>query len=408
MNRTDLISRPARLTLCAVVATVLLGGCQKNAAPPAPPPPEVDVAAPVVREAIEWDEYTGRLAAVDAVEVRPRVTGFIEQIHFKAGQIVNKGDRLFTIDARPFQAEFDRADADVTRAKGELDRAEFDLERVTKLRTSSVAPEKEYRDVLFAHQKAKADLENAEASKRLAGLNLEWTSVTAPIAGRISREYITEGNLVQSSSTLLTTIVSLDPIHCYFDADEQAYLKYARLSKSGERASSRDHATPIFVSLFDEKSFVHPGHMDFVDNMMDRETGTMRGRAVIPNPDGLLIPGLFVRVRLPGSGLMPMIFVPDVAIATDQTSRLVYTVDKERVVQPRHVKIGRLRNGLRRITSGLDGTETVVVAGIQRVRPGAKVTMKRVEVCTENWKPDEITVPEAPHTPMTQPVEGGE
>jgi RND family efflux transporter MFP subunit len=386
-----------RLTgaLVALLAGIILAGaaCHRNApiAQVTLPPPEVDVAHPVVRSSVEWDEYTGRLAAVESVEVRARVDGYLEKIHFKAGEIVQRGDLLFTIDPRPFVAELDRADAEVKSAQAELEHAAFDVERIEALRKDHAAPEKEYRDVVYARNKAQADLERTQSAQRRAALNLEWTKVIAPITGRISREAVTVGNLVHDGSTagtLLTTIVSLDPIHCYFDADEQSYLKYARMSHSGERTSTRDNPSPVYVALFDEKEFTHQGQMDFVDNAIDQLTGTLRSRAVLPNRDGLLIPGLFVRVRLVGSGVQPMVFVPDAAIATDQTSRMVFVVDENNVVQPRTVTVGRLQNSLRRILSGLVGTETVVVAGVQRVAPGITVKPNTVPICAEQWMPD--------------------
>jgi len=384
--------RKPRVIACAVFALAVLPGCDRGSPRAPAAPPEVDVARPVVREALEWDEYTGRLAGVETVEIRPRVTGYLDQIHFKAGQIVKKGDLLFTIDPRPFKAELDRATGAVKQAQAELEHAKYDLKRIEGLQRDEAAPEKEYRDVVYAEQKARAELDQVLSEQRLAELNLEWSGIVAPVAGRIGRELVTVGNLVHDGSataTLLATIVSIDPIYCYFDADEQAYLKYARMSQSGERVSSRDHPNPVHVALFDETDFIHNGHMDFVDNAMDQLTGTIRARALLPNPNGILIPGLFVRVRLPGSGLRPMVFVPDTAIVTDQTTRLVFTVDSKNVVQIRTVVPGRLQNGLRRIISGLDGSESVVVNGVQRLRPGSAVSPQRVEVCPAGWHPDQ-------------------
>jgi RND family efflux transporter MFP subunit len=377
---------------CAVMlcGLALLPGCDRKTPSRSELVPEVDVARPVVHESVEWDEYTGRLGAVETVEVRARVDGYLEKIHFKAGQIVKKGDVLFTIDRRPYEAALDRARADVKRAQTELEHSEFDLHRIEELRKTVSAAEKEYKDVFFAEHKAQSELERAIAEQRIAALNLEWTQVVAPIAGRISREFVTVGNLIHdgsSAATLLTTIVSLDPIHCYFDVDEQAYLKYARMSRSGERQSSREHANPVRVALLDESEFSHEGHMDFVDNTIDQQTGTLRGRAVLPNPDGILVPGLFVRVRLIGSGVRPMVFVPDAAIATDQTTRMVFVVDDKSVVHRRPIISGVLQNGLRRVTSGLDGSETIVVSGAQRVRPDTPVKPHSVSISFAAWKP---------------------
>ncbi|MFO0972914.1 MAG: efflux RND transporter periplasmic adaptor subunit [Phycisphaerae bacterium] len=366
-----------------LAALALLIGCRQTPAPRPPPPPEVDVARPIVRTGVEWDEYTGRLVAVESVEVRPRVSGYIEKVHFQAGQIVQRGDLLFTIDRRPFDAELDRAKAEVARAHAVLEHAEYDLQRVESLKKTNSAPEKELQDVAFAAEQARADLDRARSGQRLAELNVEWSSIVAPISGRVSREQVTSGNLVHdgdSGATILTTIVSLDPIYCYFDTDERAYLKYARMSRSGERESSRTHPNPVKLALFDESDFTHNGHMEFVDNAMDQNTGTLRARAVVPNADGMLIPGLFARVRLLGSGERPMVFVPDAAVVTDLTHRQVFVLDDQNVAHPRQVEPGRLQNGLRRIQSGLDGSETIVVNGVQRVRSGVTVVPRRVEL----------------------------
>lgn len=384
-----------------------LAACDQKRSAPAPQAPEVDVAHPVVRTSVEWDEYTGRLAAVETVEVRSRVDGYIEKIHFKAGQIVKKGDLLFMIDPRPFQADLGRADADVQRAQAELQHAEYDLHRVEGFRKDEVAAEKEYHDVLYAEQKARSELEHAKSAQRFAALSLEWSGVVAPISGRISRELVTVGNLVHDGSaaaTLLTTIVSLDPIYCYFDIDEQAYLKYARMSRSGERPSSRIHPNPVHVALFGDNEFSHDGRMDFVDNTLDPLTGTLAARALLPNPDGLLVPGLFTRVRLIGSGVRPMVFVPDAAIVTDQMTRLVFTVDEKSVVHPRTVAAGRLQNGLRRITAGLDGSETIIVQGVQRVRPKAIVKAHLAEICTAAWSPDTAAATQPASIPASMPA----
>ncbi|QDV91733.1 Multidrug resistance protein MdtE precursor [Phycisphaerae bacterium RAS2] len=373
------------LTGLAAIATALswVCGCDNTVTSRNESFPEVDIALPVIRQGAEWDEFTGRLGAVESVEVRSRVDGFLDRIHFKPGQIVAKGDLLFTIDPRPFEAALDRAKADVARARAELANAEYNLKRVDDLKKDDVAPEKEYRDVLYGEQRARSDLDRALAQQRIAELNLEWSGVIAPVTGRISRELVTVGNLIHdgaADATVLTTIVSLDPIYCYFDVDEQVYLKYARMSQSGERPSSRENANPVQVSLFDDAGYVYEGQMAFVDNAFDQQTGTLRVRAILPNPVGTLVPGLFVRVRLIGSGVQSMIFVPDEAIVADQTARMVFVVDKQNVVHPQRVVLGQLQNGLRRIISGLKGDETVVVAGVQRVRANTRVQPRRVTV----------------------------
>ena len=397
------------VVLCAAAALTYVG-CDRKQPPRNQPIPEVDVAPPAVRESVEWDEYTGRFGAVEAVDVRPRVDGYIAAIHFKAGQIVNKGDLLFTIDPRPFQADLDRTLALVKAARAELEHAEFELKRIQGLQKDFVAPEKELRDVMWAEQKARAAVDQALAEQQLAELNLEWSKVVAPISGRISRETVTVGNLVHdgaADATILTNIVSLDPIYCYFDVDEQTYLKYSRMSQSGERVSSRDKANPVKVALYDESDFVHEGHMDFVDNVIDPMTGTIRARAVLPNRSGMLVPGLFARLRLIGSGIQKMTFVPDAAIVADQTARMVLVVDDKNVVHPKPVVLGRLQNGLRRIKSGLDGSESVIVRGVQRARPGMTVKPTPCTVCPAGWKPDENPTTQPAPLSASMPASGG-
>ena len=376
MKRRDL------MLLCVVIG--LLWGCAKQHNQPTLPPPEVDVAKPIVREVIEWDEFTGRLAAIDTVEVRPRVSGYLESVHFREGQIVKKGDLLFVIDPRPFRAVLAAAEADVAGAQSRLELARNDLQRSENLvRTGAVSAE-DFDRRSKAAVEAQASLDSAKARLDQAKLDVEFTEVRAPINGRTSNYAVTIGNLVSggaaSQATLLTTIVSLDPIHCYIDASEQEYLKYTRLAESGSRPSSRDKPNPVRVALVDEDDFRHEGTMDFVDNRIDPFTGTMRGRAVLNNPDGTLVPGLFVRLRLIGETRAGAVLVPDEAIGTDQSNRIVYVVDEKNTVTLRTVKLGRLIDGLRVIRSGLKGEERIIVRGLQRARPGATVTPHEVEL----------------------------
>ena len=288
------------IAVCALGAVVGgWAGCSgKPEGPAAPPPPEVDVARPIVREITEWDEYTGRLAAIDTVEVRPRVSGYLESVHFKEGQIVKKGDLLFVIDPRPFRAVLAAAEADVQGAQTRLELARNDAQRSEPLARTGAVSAEEFDRRSKAAVEAQATLDAAKARLDQAKLDVEFTEVRAPIDGRTSNYVVTVGNLVSGGSsggggqsTLLTTIVSLNPIHCYIDASEQDYLKYTRLAASGSRPSSRDVANPVRVSLADETDFSHEGTMDFVDNRIDPFTGTIRGRAVLNNPDGLLVPG---------------------------------------------------------------------------------------------------------------------
>lgn len=358
--------------------SLLLIGCgdsAQNAGQTGAPPP-VTVSTPVVREITEWDEYTGRFVAVDSVEVRARVSGYLESVNFEDGQIVNQGDLLFVIDPRPFRIALERAEAELVQAETRLDLAIKDLERARPLLERNAISEQVFDERLQSRQEGEAAKRAAQAAVDAARLDLEFSQVRAPISGRVSREFVSIGNLVGgggASSTLLTTIVSLDPIHFYFDVSEAEYLKYVRLSASGERASSRDVANPVFVQLSDEDSYPHEGRMDFVDNIVDYETGTMRGRAIFPNEDLLLTPGLFGRARLLGSGTYAALMLPDDVIGTDQSRRFVYVVDDDNSVSYRSVELGPLIDGLRVIRSGISANDSIIINGLQRVRPGSTV-----------------------------------
>ena len=352
-----------------------LAGCGGKP-PPSMGPPQVTVAAPLVRQITDWDEYTGRLAAVDSVEIRPRVSGYLKSVHFEDGALVKRGDLLFTIDPRPYEAALDEARADLTQAKVRLELASNDLDRAKRLFTARAISEEELDARTKAHREAEAFLEAAQAAEKGSALNLEFARIRAPISGRISRKLVTVGNLVSSSGdqpTLLTTIVSVDPVHVYFTADERAFLRYTRLDEKGIRPSSRTTPNPVRLQLADEQGFPHLGHMDFVDNQIDQATGTMQGRAVFDNPDGDLTPGLFARVKLLGEGPYKALILPDQAIATDQGQRLVYVLGPDNVVAARPVTLGRSLGELRIIRDGLSATDRVVINGIQRVRPGITV-----------------------------------
>jgi RND family efflux transporter MFP subunit len=359
----------------------MLTACDQGTsqAPRASPLPSVTVAKPIVKDIVEWDEFVGRYDAVDAVDVRARVGGYLQSIHFKDGTLVNKGDLLFVIDPRPFKATVDDTAAAVTGAEAKLAFAQVELRRIEPLVRSGATPERLLDERRQQFLSARADLERGKAQLARARLDLEFTEVKAPIAGRISRKFVSEGNLVQGGageSTLLTTIVALDPIYFYFDVDERSYLGYTRLGLTGERASSRDVANPVEVALADEKTFGHKGKIDFVDNRLDAATGTMRGRAVFENKDLLLTPGLFGRLRLPGTGTYRGVLVPDEAITSDQDRRVVYVVGDDGLVSARAVRLGQQIEGYRLIREGLKGDETIVVNGLLRVRPGGKVEPK--------------------------------
>ena len=327
---------------------------------------------------VEWDEYTARLSAVRSVEVRARVSGYLQSIHFADGAVVAAGDLLFVIDPRPYEAVLSRARADLTLAQARLDLARKDLARAEFLVKSRAISQEEADTRTAAVRQAVASVGGARAAVDAAALDGEFTRVTAPIGGRVSRHLVTEGNLVvgggTSNATLLTSIVSLDPIYAYFEVDEQAYLKYSRLNLSGQRPSSREVQNPVQVAVADEATFPHAGWMDFVDNQIDPGTGTLQGRAVLPNPDLLFSPGQFVRLRLAGSGRYEAVLVPDEAIGTDQAQRFVWVVDAENRARYRKVVLGPRYEGKRIVREGLGGEDRLVVSGLQRVRPNIVVT----------------------------------
>jgi len=372
-----MIMRTAALLGAVVVS---LSGCGKGAEQ-AQAPPEVMVAQVLSQKITDWDEYTGRFQAIDTVEVRPRVSGYIDQILFREGQPVTKGDTLIVIDPRPYQAEFDRAKANLALAKAQRELATLEAERVHKLKDSGAVSQEEFDERLSTVHQQEASVAAAQAEYDAASLNLSFTKVQAPIDGVASRAEITRGNLVtggNNGGTLLTTIVSTDPMYVYFEGDEHAYLRYNQLARAGERPSSRNFANPVRVGLANEEGFPHPGHMDFVDNQLNVRTGTIRGRAVIDNKQGLFTPGMFARVQLLGSGKRDAILIEERAIGTDQTQNFVLVLGAENKVDYRPVELGRAMGGLRIVDKGLKAGDVIVVNGLQRVRPGTQVTPKTV------------------------------
>jgi multidrug efflux system membrane fusion protein len=363
----------------ALAVIVLAAGCvQTSAQPGPPPPPQVTVAGVIERDVTEWDEFTGRLQAVDSVEVRPRVSGLISAVRFQEGSIVRRGDRLFEIDPRPFQAEVDRLRAELTRAKATSQRAASELQTAEKLRTeNAIAKEEHDRRAAFA-QESTAQVAAVEAALRAAELNLEFTQVTSPIDGRVGRAIVTEGNLVSSGpgeATLLTTVVSRDPVYAYFDADEQIFLRYMAGSSGPQGLRNGRHGSQLIrMALASDDGFPRTGHLDFLDNQLDGATGTIRGRAVFRNTDGQLTPGLFVRLRLAGKASYRGLLIQDRAVGTDLSKKFVYVVGPKNEIEYRTVTLGPIVDGLRVVRSGLEAGESVVVNGLQRVRPGVQVT----------------------------------
>lgn len=345
--------------------------------------PPVDVANPLVKTVREWDEYTGRFQAVDRVELRARVSGYLESIHFRDGQLVEKGDLLFIIDPRPFEAALEAAQARVRSAKAQLALSTAELKRGEELRQRNVLSVSEVDKRRAQRDVDAAAVLVAEADVRTAQLNLEFTEVKAPVSGRISDSRADVGNLISGGSTdasLLATIVSLDPIQFVFDVSESAFLKYVRLDREGKRPGSRTTPNPVYVRLADEEDWPHRGVMDFVDNEVGQATGTLRGRAVLQNPDRLLTPGLFGKLRLLGSGAYQAVLIPDDAILSDQADKIVMTVDDNNAVSIRKVAIGPIIDGLRVVREGLSAEDRIIVAGVQRVRDGQQVAPNPVEV----------------------------
>ena len=424
--------------LAGVLVLASLAGCGAPKPPGGPganQPIEVTVATPLRLQTIDWDPYTGRLAAIEEVEVRARVNGYLTSHHFQEGEFVNKGDLLFVIDTRPYdavlaQALASRAEAVAVQqesqsqirqaeAKKQQVLARIDLARAQERRARPLVPsgaisDDEY-DVLVSEVRqaeadgfaadaeieaskaalsaAEASIGTAQAAVEAAELDLTYCRITAPISGRISRRLVTEGNLVSGGSlgaSLLTTIVSIDPIHAYIDANEQALMKYIRLDRANKRGDSRDTKNPVYAALVDEEGYPHQGYIDFVDNRVDQATGSIRARAIFPNAEKILTPGVFIRCRVPGSETYEAILIPDSAVASDQASKIVYVLGEDGKIAARPITTGPISKGMRVVRSGLDGTEQVVVRGLQRCRPGAvaKATTEELVPGDDEGLPD--------------------
>ncbi len=372
------------LVSAALFAVVLAGPAADLRAQGGPPgPPPVTVAKPVMKPIVEMDEYTGRFDAVAAVDVRSRVSGYLEQVHFTDGSVVKQGDLLFTIDRRTLQAAYNQAQASLNSRQTEFDLAKVEFERYQRLAQSGAASAAALDQRRQQFLGAQANLTGAKAAVESARLSLSFTEIRAPIAGRISRKLVTEGNLVRENETLLTTIVQLDPIYFYFDIDERSFLAYQRIARqsNGNGHQNGGKGLPVAVMLTDEKDFLHKGVLDFADNRLDPETGTMRLRAVLKNEDLYLTPGLFGRIAVPGSPEYQGILIPDEAIMTDLDRRFVYVVGEGGAVQQRPIRTGSRTDRYRIVREGLKGDETIVINGLQRVRMGGgKVTPQPVQL----------------------------
>jgi RND family efflux transporter MFP subunit len=350
-----------------------IAGCGKSGGPAAPPPPQVSVAQVLEKRVKDWDEFTGRLQAVETVEIRPRVSGYIDKVAFTEGSLVKRGTLLFVIDPRPYQAEYDRAAADLKRFKTALDLGRIELVRVQRLKESGAVSEEDLDERKSTVAQAEANAAGSQAALEAAALNLNFTKVSSPIDGRVSRAEVTRGNLVTGGTnggTLLSSVVSMDPIYIYFDADEQSYLRYSQ--------NSHDSGKPVQVGLANEDGFPHTGTVDFVDNQLNPQTGTIRARAVLQNKDGRFTPGLFARVQLLGNEEYSAILIDDRAVNTDQNQKYVLLLGANNQIEYRKVKLGRVIDGLRVVREGLKAGDVVVVNGAQRVHPGVTVTPQKV------------------------------
>ena len=366
-------------SIILISCLVLLAACGKSETPNstvAPPKPAIVASQPIEKEIFEWDEYTGRFQAMESVDIRARVAGYLQEISFKDGSKVKKGDLLFVVDPRPYMAQLQQSKAELDRAKSRLELAQNDVERAKRLLKEQAISEEEYDTRSKNLVQASASVESAKATVDLAQLNVEFTHIRAPISGRISRKLITEGNLVSTDATVLATIVSVDPIHVYIDADERSVLKYRRLSIEGKRKSARDFKIPVEMALIDEKDYPHQGYIDYVDPEINPATGTIRARAVFENPDDLFGAGMFARVRVPGSGKYKALLISDRAIAMDQGKQFVMVVNKDKHAEYRPIQTGHSHDGLRIVNSGLTIDDWVITNGLQFVRPGVEVDVK--------------------------------
>lgn len=406
-------ARVLTLTMLAA-ATLTLAACGKKAEPPkAPPPPTVGIAVPLQQTIVDWDDYVGRFEAVRSVEIRPRVSGTLEAIHFKDGDLVRQGQLLFTIDPRPYEATLAQVRAAALRSRATLANARSQLARGARLLQAQAVAKEEYDTRLAAVQTAEADVASADANVRAAALNVAFTQVRSPITGRVSDRRADVGNLVggsggaapavsttggatttqtgglgansgsggtSSDGSLLTTVVAIDPMYFTFTASEALYLKYQRQNAAGTRVSSRVRPNPVQIRLQDEPDYRIQGHMDFVDNAIDVGTGTVRGRAVVPNRDRFLTPGMFGRMRLLGSGAYTALLVPDGIVQTDQTRKTVLVAGRDNKAVPRVVETGPLINGLRVIRKGLAANDRVIIDGLQSAQAGKPVTPRQEKV----------------------------
>ncbi len=352
---------------------LLAAGCKKKEEAPPPPPPTVTVAKPVARKIVEHSEYTGRLAAIENVDVRPRVSGYINEIDFKDGNLVKKGDPLFVIDPRPYQAALGQAEGQLKLAQSAQDLANRNFARAEDLQATKVTSKSEFDASASSKSQGEAQVATAQAAVDAAKLNLDFTKITAPIDGRVSREQVTVGNLVATDTTVLTNIVSVDPIYGYADVDERTVIAYQKMIQEGKVKDARQSTIQVGVQLAGEKGFPHRGDIDFVDNQINAATGTLSIRGRFPNPDGNLLAGMFIRMQIPTSGETDGLLITDRAVGSDQGQKFVLVVGADGKVEQRNVTLGQVIDGLRAVISGLKADDQVIVNGTMKARPGGQV-----------------------------------
>lgn len=376
------IAMPAWALVCCMAVAAMLAGCDnadkaKQQAKGPPPAPQVTVAVPVKRRVVDHDEYVGRFVAVDSVEVRARLSGYLEQVHFRDGQLVKKGDPLFTIDRRPFLNTLEQVRASLTQARANLAYAEADLSRAQGLVGGSVISQQTFEQRTQAKRVAEANVSSQQAALKQAELDMEFTELKSPVAGRIGDRRVSPGNLVTGgtggNTTLLATIQTIDPIRFEFTMDETSYLRYSRMAGGPDQAEE-GVKVPVKLKLLDEEAFSHEGVIDFVDNAISSSSGTIRGRAQFPNPKALFTPGMFARIQVAAGPPREALLVPDAAIGTEQVRKFVYVVDAENTAKPKYVTLGQVVENNLRVVTGLEEGDRVIVNGLMRVRPGAKVT----------------------------------
>ena len=390
-----------RIALIGLLSLVACSGGQQ----PTPPPPNVTVATPISRLVTDWDEYVGRFEAVDNVQVLPRVSGQIASVGFRQGVEVHKGQLLFQIDPRPYRAAYLQAEAEVQSARAALTNAQSELTRATELKSFNAVSQAEYETRLAAQRTAEANLEAARANADARELDLSFTTVRSPINGRVSDKRVAIGDQVKANETLLTTVVSINPIWFSFEGAEAFYLKYIRQAQEGQRQSSRYAPNPVEIQLSDEKDFRWHGRMVFVDNAIDTGSGTIRAHAVVDNPKGFLVPGMFGRARLLGSGSYRAWLVPDEAILTDQSRKLIYVVGRDGKTVARPVETGPMVEGLRVVRSGIGPRDKIIIEGLAQMRPGMAVTVQqgRITPRAADTSPDS-TPTQAPLADQLKPA----